>query len=158
MSKLKVYCAGPITGLTGQEVFEHYDDVSARLKDAGFQVFHPMIGKDHMRTEESFKSTGHNENPITKDRSIYGRDKWMVSQADIVFTDFTRATKASIGCCFELAWANLLGKQTVVVIPDMTTNPHNHAFIKEASDIIFSNTDEAIEYLNMLSTNVLFNN
>ena len=89
MTPLKIYCAGPITGLTGEQVFNHYDNVSSKLRGAGFQVFHPMVGKDHMRTEVGFKSTGHNENPITKDRAIYGRDKWMVKQSDIIFKIFS---------------------------------------------------------------------
>ena len=69
----------------------------------------------------------------------------MVTQSDIVFADLTGTITASIGCSMELAWASMLGKHTVVVIPK--ENIHRHAFILEASDIIFDDTQKAIEYM-----------
>lgn len=145
----QIYCVGPITGLSAQEVFDYYDGVSETLSEAGFKVLNPLTGKDHLRTEEEFKSSGYECSPLTADNSIVNRDRWMVQQADIVFADFTRGKdRASIGTCFEMAWANLGGKLIVSVIPD--GNIHDHAFIKQVSTV-FKTTEEAVDYLSLLA-------
>lgn len=150
MRKVKsIYCVGPITGLTAEEVFTYYDKVTSTLRGYGYDVFNPMTGKDHLRTEEEFKGSGYECTPFTADHSIVNRDKWMVQQSDIVFADFTRGKdRASIGTCFEMAWAYMTGKLIVSVIPD--GNIHDHAFIKQASTV-FKTTDEALEYLKQLA-------
>jgi nucleoside 2-deoxyribosyltransferase len=146
---MKIYCVGGITGLNGDEVFGYYDRIKKDLGEMGFDVYHPMVGKDHMRTEEEFLSEGNKCSPITADNAIFNRDKWMVQHSDIVFADFTRSTKrASIGTCFEIAWANLAGKMVIAVVPD--GNIHNHVFIKQACSAVFKSTEEALVYLEML--------
>lgn len=146
---MKIYCVGGITGLSAKEVFDYYDFIKDELKHIGFDVFHPMVGKDYMRNEEEFKSEGYTCSPLTEDNAIFNRDKWMVQHSDIVFADFTRSTKrASIGTCFEIAWANLSGKMVISVVPK--GNIHNHVFIKQACSAVFETTDEALAYLKLL--------
>jgi hypothetical protein len=72
----------------------------------------------------------------------------MVSNCDVLYCDFTGSEKALVGCLFELAWASLLGKHTITVIPE--GNIHQHAFVLEASDMVFPNTADAISYLRYL--------
>lgn len=72
----------------------------------------------------------------------------MVKNSDIVLCDLSRAKKASIGCCFEMAWAWTYSKQLIVINPE--ENIHQHAFVKAASTIEFLNTKDAIEYLDNL--------
>ena len=73
----------------------------------------------------------------------------MVQQADIVFADLTPANGVvSIGTMFELAWASQLNRHTVVAMED--GNIHQHAFVLEAADIIFSTAGEAVTYLKSL--------
>lgn len=145
----RIYCVGPITGLNAEEVFSYYDKISMKLTGFGYEVLNPMTGKDHMRTEENFKAEGYTCSPLTQDNAIFNRDRWMVEHSDIVFADFTRGTKrASIGTCFELAWASASGKLIVSVIPD--GNIHNHVFIKQASAAVFETTEQATEYLKLL--------
>lgn len=147
---LKIYCVGGITGLTGDEVFNYYDSIKGKLVAHGYDVFHPMIGKDHMRNEVSFLSEGNVCNPITADNAIFNRDKWMVEHSDIVFADFTRSTeRASIGTCFEMAWGNMAGKMVIAVVPK--GNVHNHLFIKQACSAVFETTQEALDYLKLLT-------
>jgi threonine dehydrogenase-like Zn-dependent dehydrogenase len=62
-----------------------------------------------------------------------------------VYANFLGATKASIGSCFEVAWAHILGKHVIVVMEE--NNPHQHAFILEGADVVFDNERAALRYL-----------
>lgn len=144
---MNIYLAHPISGQTREEIFKYYDKAILDLGE-NFKVFHPMLGKDYLRNDpkERAKPAGQNSlNPVATNHAIKERDKWMVTQSDVVFLDFTGAERISIGCCMELAWADLLGKHTVVVIDEL----HNHAFVLDCADIVFNNYDEALEYLKL---------
>lgn len=147
MGKLKVYCAHPITGLEWAEVIEYYANIQQRLKEIGFNVLHPMTGKSALHTEvknKKFQATG-NQSPVATDHAIFERDRWMVRNCDILYLDLSHTDKVSIGCMMELAWASMLDKYTVVVLPK--GNLHRHAFVLEAADIILEDCDAAIDYL-----------
>jgi hypothetical protein len=77
----------------------------------------------------------------------------MVQQADIVFADLAFAPKVSIGCVMELAWASLLRKHVVTVMESW--NPHWHSFVLEATDVLYQNYVQAIQYLLDLEEGVL---
>lgn len=146
---MTIYLAGPITGLSYEEVVSRIERLQKELKKAGYDVIHPMIGKKCLQNETKFKPSGYTH-PITSDHSIVRRDHWMVINSDILFLDFTQGkSNVSIGSICELAWAYHNNVYTVVVLPK--DNVHNHAFVKEMSDVIFTNIDEAIEYLIKLS-------
>lgn len=140
---MKIYLAHPISGLSADQVFEYYQKSIEKLKDS-FEILYPMIGKGYLRTEIKFKAEGYN-NPVSTNHAIKERDKWMVTQADVVFIDLTGSTIVSMGCCMELAWADLLGKHSIVVMEQ--GNIHRHAFVIDCADIIFETWDEAILYL-----------
>lgn len=142
---MKIYVGHPITGLDGDEVFQYYDNIKGQL--LGHTILCPMTGKDHLRTAKDL-GVDLEEHPITKNHAIFQRDTWMVSQCDLVLMDLTGATKASIGCCMELAIASWLNKHTIVVMDKF--NVHNHAFTKEAADIVFETLDDALDYINLL--------
>ena len=142
---MKVYVAHPMTGLSGEEVFQYYDDIKVKLH--WHKVLCPLTGKDHLREEESLGIDLENH-PITTNHAIFQRDTWMVSQCDLVLCDLTGAQNVSVGCCMELAIASWLNKHTVIVMEK--ENVHNHPFIKEAADVIFETLDEAVDYVNSL--------
>lgn len=144
---LKVYLAGPMTGLTADEVIEHINHRKEQLK--GYKVYHPMAGKKILDGGSVLQASGY-QNPLINDHHIIERDRWMVEQVDVVFADLSGAEKVSIGTCMELAWAHDKHKYTVLVME--RGNVHEHCFILEAADIIFENVDDAIEYLNKLQT------
>jgi len=143
---MKLYLAHPISGQSAEYIFKYYDGAIEELK-GNFEILYPMLGKGYFRNNpiEKFKPAGYTISPVSTNHAIKERDKWMVTQSDIVFLDFTGAASISIGCCMELAWADLLGKHTVVVIDDL----HNHAFVLDCADIVFTNYDEAIAYLKL---------
>jgi nucleoside 2-deoxyribosyltransferase len=143
---VKVYIAGPISGLSYEQVNKHLEETSRMLRGYGYDVLSPMSAKEHLRTELEFKSHGYTGNPISTNHAIFERDQFMVLNADIVFADLTHGhDRVSIGTMYELAWASLMHKHTVVVMNE--TNIHQHAFVLEAADIVFEDWQEAMKYL-----------
>lgn len=149
---MKIYLAGPISGKGYDEVVGLYQEKSRMFKGWGYEVLCPMTGKTHLKGTEDFKAQGYLDS-IANDHSIFERDKWMVSQSDIVFADFSNSgERVSIGTVMELSWASLLNKHTVSIIPD--GNVHNHSFVLEASDIIFTTKEQAFAYFVSLSKGI----
>ena len=144
---MKIYCAHAISGRSAKDVLTYYDDVNKRLTVMGFDVLHPMVGKSYMRNELKFKAEGYGT-PLSSNHAIKERDKWMVTNADVVYVNLEKTTMVSIGCVAELAWGDLLGKHTVVVMEKQ--NIHRHAFILEMADVVFETEEDAMEYLKKL--------
>jgi nucleoside 2-deoxyribosyltransferase len=147
--KKKIYCVHPISGLTADAVFTYYTDIRNRLSGK-YDVMVPMTGKASLRCEKEFRHEGYQGNPLTTNHAIFERDRWMVTQSDVIYASLKGATeKVSIGSMFELAWASLLGKYIVLVMDKESI--HRHAFVLEAADVIFENEEEAEEYLEKLA-------
>jgi len=144
---MKLYVARSISGYSFEQVVSYYEMVIRDLKE-WYEIFCPMTGKGFLRNELKFKAEGYGTS-ISTNHAIFERDKWMISQTDIILTDLMDTDHVSIGCVMELAWASLLGKYTIVIMEK--ENIHNHAFILEAADIIFENYYDAIEYLKKLA-------
>jgi nucleoside 2-deoxyribosyltransferase len=153
MSKMKVYCVHPISGTSAEEVFGYYERTKEALTELGYNVLTPMYGKGQLRTELEFKAHGYENNPLATNRAIFGRDRWMVEQADILYANLLGAGRVSIGSCFELAWGSDLRKQVVLVMEK--DNIHRHAFVLEAATVIFEDEDSALAYLAALSNKEL---
>lgn len=144
---MKIYIAGSISGKTREEVTKYFSETKALFENWGFTVFNPMTGKGHLRTEKIYQAKDY-RHPISTNRAIIGRDRWMVGQVDIVYMNLASAEFASIGSMFELAWAYDMHKHIVAVIPQ--DNIHQHAFVLQAADIVFQNTEEALDYIEIL--------
>ena len=143
-----VYLAHPITGLGYYAVMDYYRETEAALREAGYQTLCPMRGKTHLRNEREFRPDGY-QHPVSTNHAIIERDAWMVAKADIVLLDLTGSKSVSIGCMMELAWAYWQHKHTIVVLPQ--DNPHRHAFVLEAADIVFETQSEALTYLRIFA-------
>jgi nucleoside 2-deoxyribosyltransferase len=148
---MKIYTAGPITGLSYAQVMDRYESQAARLREYGYEVLCPMVCKGFLKDEESLDGFGY-DHPTATNRAIKGRDKWMVKQSDIVLVDFTQAVVASIGSCMEIAWAEEYNKHVIAVLPQ--DNVHRHAFILESVDVIFEDIYEAYGYLKGLAKGI----
>lgn len=148
---MKVYLAGSITGKSYEEVMSIFNYKADKLRSMGYDILSPMTGKAYLRTETTLKPDGY-LNPVSTNHAIFERDKWMVNNSDIVLADLSECgERVSIGTMMELAWANMLGKHTILIMqPD---NIHVHAFVKEAADIIFDSVTSALAYLSDLATN-----
>jgi nucleoside 2-deoxyribosyltransferase len=145
---MRIYLAGPITGKSFDEVMNRYREKTAILVDFGYEVLSPMTAKGGLKGVNAFVSSGYG-GPVANDHSIFERDRWMVTQADVVLADLSNAVSISIGTTMELAWASYLGKHTVLVM--QAGNVHEHAFVKQAADVRFGDMEEAYDYLRELS-------
>lgn len=140
-----IYCARPISGQSYEQVVGYYRDIVKKLRDVGYDVLYPMLGKSYLRNEIEFKTEGY-ANPLSTNHAIIERDRWMVKKADIVFLYLSDCgDRVSIGSVMELAWAHDSGKHTIVVMDK--NNIHRHAFVLEAADVIFETLAEGIDYL-----------
>ena len=141
---LKVYLAAPISGLSGAEVTAYFEEWDAYLKKLGYQVVHPMLGKDYLRTAPELKAHSY-ASPVATNHAILGRDSFSVGWCDIFFVNFLRAPeKVSIGSVAELAMAWWQHKHTIAVLTEQ--NIHYHSFVIEMSNIIFPTEGEAVTY------------
>lgn len=140
-SQQSIYLAGPMSGLPRDVLLAEYKKLTKTLTPY-YKIFNPMMRHELFEANTEIVEE---RSEYNIEKAFYRRDRWMVQQSDIVFIDFSRGldTKVSIGSCFELAWAYEFGKHTVVVI----NQPHDHAFVHMASDIIFNSQTSALEYL-----------
>lgn len=146
---MKIYTAGPMAGLSYDQIMERYQSQTKILRALGYHVICPMTGKSFLNNVEEFKGVGYNDHPLATDHAIKTRDRWMVGQVDIVLADFTLGKeRVSIGTCMELAWADELHKHVVVVMEE--DNIHQHCFITECASIVYPNIDDAYKYLETL--------
>ncbi len=146
---LKVYLARPISGSEPVDVVRWYKSVSEYLRVLGHTPLLPLVNEGEFRTDIKFKGHGYEGIPTATNHAIFERDQWLVRESDVILVDFsTVPDRASIGCIMELAWASLLGKHTVVVVPPK--NLHEHAFIFEAADVVFDELIEALQYIQRL--------
>jgi len=151
--KMKIYTAGPISGQSYEQVMNRYKEQVKILSGIGYEVICPMTGKSYLRTELEFKAKGYEKYPLSTNHAIKERDRWMVGSADIVLVDFSSCNGiVSIGSCMELAWADELKKHSIVVMDK--DNIHQHCFILECADIVFSTMIEAYSYLKKLKTGI----
>jgi len=141
---LRIYCVHPISGQTSQSVFDYYQKTTKILSDANYDVLHPMIAKNFLRTEIIFKATDC-RHPLTCNHSIFNRDKSMVMLADVVYASFVGTKIVSIGSLYELAWASFNHKNVVVAMEE--DNIHRHAFVLESAGTVFTTEEEALDYL-----------
>jgi nucleoside 2-deoxyribosyltransferase len=149
---MRIYLAGPISGKGYEEVVGKYKEKDKILKELGYEILCPMTGKQYLKNETEFKAVGYT-NPLSTNHAIFQRDKWMVSSSDIVLADLSNSgDKISIGTTMELAWASMLGKQVLLILPE--ENIHNHAFILESATVIFKTEEEAYNYLRDLSKGI----
>lgn len=144
-----VYLVGPISGLSFDECYNHFNIRKEKLESFGYNVLHPMLGKEFTRTDFSMRENGYNH-PLSTNHAIVQTDFWRVDQSNILFADFTLAPKiVSIGTVSEISRAFSKGKHIITVLPD--DNIHRHAFILEMSSVVFKTIDEAFEYFKNIS-------
>ena len=153
MNTFKIYAAHSMTGLTGEEVCEYYGKITRTLRHIGLEVLHPLIAKGGLKDRGTIESHGYKDISLARDHAIKERDQWMVSQSDIVLVDLSGTTEVSIGCVSELAWADLLGKHSILVLEE--GNIHTHAFPLQEADVIFRTLDDALDYISKLVNTII---
>lgn len=149
---MKVYLAGPISGLTYGQCTDWREKVKDTV-DPGIVGLSPMRGKQYLeeRSSKDGMITGsYEEWPLSSSRGINTRDHWDVSRCDVVFVNLLGATTVSIGTVMEIAWAHAYRKPVVLVMEE-SGNPHEHCMIRECVGFRVKTLEEGIDVLNALN-------
>ena len=142
---ITVYTGGAISGHAYDECVNQFNKRIDKLKQFGYNVLYPMLGKDYLRNELSLRAEGY-LNPLSTNHAIVQTDFWRVDQCDIFYVDFTNAVdRVSIGSISEMSRAFVRNKLIITVM--QKENIHRHAFVLEMSSIVFETTNEAEAYL-----------
>jgi hypothetical protein len=143
---LVVYTVGAISGLPYEECAQQFNKRIEKLKNFGYSVLYPLLGKGYLRNELKLRAEGYENQPLSTNHSITRTDFWRVDKADILYVDFTNAVdRVSIGSVAEMSRGYAQNKLIVTVMQKQ--NIHRHAFVLEMSSVVFETTDEAEAYL-----------
>lgn len=143
---MKVYLAGPITGLDYKGTTEWREAVHAELSSLGILAYSPMRGKKFLSHVESFDKNcdGYgSKNALATNKGILTRDRWDATTCDVLLVNFLGAERVSIGTVMEIAWAD--SNRIPIVIAMEEDNIHQHGMIVEAAGYIVPTMDEALE-------------
>jgi nucleoside 2-deoxyribosyltransferase len=146
---MKVYLAGPITGLTLGEADDWRLVAEAAMRDLGMQPLSPLRAEKFLSEYGVLETSYIGATPMVTDRGIMVRDHWDVSRCDAVLFYLTGAKRVSIGTMMELAWAYAYRKPVVCVM-EKEGNPHEHSMVREALSYRVERLDDAIDLLNIL--------
>jgi len=98
MSKIAVYLAGAMTGLTREEMTEWRDDATYMLRVNDFRVWNPVS------TLLDGSSTA---------KEIVDSNKFMLMHSDIILAEMINRKDPSIGTICEIVLAGELGKPVI---------------------------------------------
>jgi nucleoside 2-deoxyribosyltransferase len=151
---MKVYLAGPITGLSYSGCTDWREYAIAALDKNGIQGLSPLRGKEYLKDETSIsdnyndgvrsnESLGRLASVMSSQRGIYYRDKFDCERADFVIVNMLGAERVSIGTVMEIAWA-AAAKTPIVLIMEKDGNIHEHSMLREACAFRVDNLDDAL--------------
>ena len=146
--KKEIYLAGPITGLSYQEITEWRDHVTKQLADVGITCYSPMRGKEYLSQETSVKDS-YNQYIHTTQRTIFARDHYDATKRDLLFVNFLNTKRVSIGTVMEIAWAYQADVPIVLVLgpqnEDGWMNVHHHSMLLEACPFTVPTLEDGID-------------
>jgi len=121
--------------------------VAEILEDSGAEMmaFSPLRGKHYLRDHGPLEKQYLHLSPMSSPQGIVRRDFNDILTCDAVLANFTGATRASIGTCWEMGAAYALRKPVIVVMEP--ENIHDHPFITQTATYVFAELDEAIDAL-----------
>lgn len=128
---MRVYLAGPVTGLSYSGALEWREYAMAELKLAGITAFSPMRAKQHLTHIGKLSPTCEGYTHLSSPRSIMTRDRWDATRCEVMLVNLLGATQVSIGTVMEIAWADL-SRIPIILAIENEGNPHEHAMIHEA--------------------------
>ena len=143
---MRIYLAGPITGLDYSGATDWRDYVRTELAKKGIEGLSPMRGKEYLSHVKEFTANGDEYRPlsvISSNRGIMTRDRFDATRCDVLLVNLLGAKKASIGTCMEIAWADL-SRIPIIVVMEKEGNPHDHGMLNEATGYRVETLDEAI--------------
>lgn len=145
---MKVYLAGPITGLTYDQGQDWRTKVKAELSNKGIDGFSPLRAKSYLAGHGPLQGA-YDEFPLSTAKGIVARDRNDVRTADLVIFNLLGATRISIGTCIEFGWADAYRIPSIVVI-EKNGNCHSHPMVEALSPFIVDNIPDAIDLAAMI--------
>lgn len=142
MIPYSVYLAGPIRGLNYTGAVDWRKYVAKRLAPEIIS-FSPMRYKEYLASLVVLGETDE-DNPLTSQKGIVSRDYFDVMRTSLMLVNLLGSTQVSIGTCVEFGFAHSKPIGQVVTVMEKG-NIHDHAFIREISNYIVSDLDQAIE-------------
>jgi nucleoside 2-deoxyribosyltransferase len=144
---MKVYLAGPITGLSWEEATAWRNQMIAEMKPLGIQCYSPLRAKVYLSHLNSIPNATATQ-PLSTARGIYTRDKWDATRCDVLFVNFLGAQKVSTGTVLEIAWAD--AKDIPIILVMEEDNIHRHAMIMECAGYVVPTLDDGMHILKSL--------
>ena len=149
----KVYLSGPITGLTYKQARCGWrKEVAEKLAAEGVGVLSPMRHEGHLAELSAKKINNKNMEGInhffSQPKMIVAKDFLDIDMCDIVLANFLGFKKVSQGTVAELGYAYGRGKPIITIMEP--NNVHDSLFIKEMSDAVLDNIDDAVAVIGSL--------
>lgn len=138
---MKVYLAGPISGLT----YGNAQDWRRTVREAlgpDAECFSPLRSKGFL-VSEGVLEQGYACHPLSTDRGIMTRDHWDCQTCDLLSVNLLDAPRVSIGTVLEIGWAYAYQKPIVCVM-EASGDLHEHPMIREAIGYRLQTLEEAI--------------
>lgn len=138
---MKVYLAGPISGLTyTQAALGWREQIKELLPE--FDLFSPMRAKGFL-ADAGALSGSYDEIPMGSMNGILGRDRNDVFTCDLMIANFLEDDgNMSLGTAMEFGWADAWRKPVILVAAE--GNPHReHPMLRGASVYVVDNLADA---------------
>jgi|GEM_PF-3423886 len=137
----KVYLAGPMAGMDRETMLGWRLTVTEALKPA--EVVNPLRGFIDRIGADGQMIAGHEHDVLRQSHALTARDLWDVMRSDLVFVDFSGATRVSIGTILEIgvAWAY---RTPIIIVMDQA-GLHVHPMIREMAMYVVPTLSEAIQ-------------
>lgn len=146
---MKVYLAGPITGLTVDGAMTWRKYARRALADVGITAYSPLRLQEMMLRSFGKLDAGGlgsdyvDTHPLLSAAGMTTRDRHDVRTSDAVLVNLLGAERASIGTAMEVAWADAYRVPTVVVLEDGSV--HDHALLRQVAGYVTHDLDTGLE-------------
>lgn len=149
---MKVYLAGPISGLTydgGQDWRNQF----TKMVDPRIVCYSPLRGKDYLRVFGALVEGKYDQsNPLSSDQGITARDRFDCMGSDLVVFNLLGAKAVSIGTMIELGWADA-SRNPAVLIMEREGNPHEHPMVRQTTHFRVDNLKDAAAIVEIILLN-----
>jgi len=145
---MTVYLAGLIS-THKPESLAWRKQAEAALREHGFEVLSPLRGKEALASES--KDGGITTSGSTS-RDIILRDYRDIVRSDAILMHLSAfgSERPLIGTMFELAWAWMLDKPVVAVVPEGDPQEYllrNHPFVVQSVAHYCATVEEAVDFI-----------
>jgi nucleoside 2-deoxyribosyltransferase len=146
---IKVYLAGPISGLSYDDSEDWRINAKSMLKEFGIDGYSPLRRKDFLKSREVLGASdviegSYDVHPLSTARGIFTRDRNDVKTSDAILINFLGADRVSIGTVMEAAFA-FDDRIPVIAISEPDNIHWKHPFIQEAIGYRVDTLEEGID-------------